>query len=65
MKSETKIIKWEQEIFTPQNSISSKRVESVNDRVSYIVPRDGWYSIFVLNVHAASEKKVTLQKTVL
>ena len=34
-----------------------KRVEFVNDRVSYIVLRGRWCNIIVLNVHALSEEK--------
>jgi len=34
-----------------------KRVEFFSDRVSYIVLRDCWCTIIVLNVHAPSEKK--------
>ena len=41
-----------------------KRVECVSDRVSYIVLRGRWCNIIVLNVHAPSGKKVTIQKTV-
>ena len=34
-----------------------KRVESVSDRMSYIVLRGRWNNIIVLNVHAPSEEK--------
>ena len=34
-----------------------KRVEFVSDRVSYIVLRDYWCNIIVLNVHEQSEDK--------
>ena len=34
-----------------------KRVEFVSDRMSYIVLRDRWNNIIVLNVHAPSEEK--------
>ena len=34
-----------------------KRAEFVSDRMSYIVLRDRWYNIIVLNVHAPSEEK--------
>ena len=34
-----------------------KRVEFVNDRMSYIVLRGRWCNIIVLNVHAPSEEK--------
>jgi len=42
---------------TPKNTISSKRVEFLNDRVSYIVLRGRWCNIIVLSVHAPSEAK--------
>jgi hypothetical protein len=34
-----------------------KRVEFVNDRVSYIVLRGRWCNVIVLNVHALSKEK--------
>ena len=34
-----------------------KRVEFVGDRISYIVLRDCWCNIIVLNEHAPSEEK--------
>jgi exonuclease III len=34
-----------------------KRVEFVNDRVSYTVMRGRWSNIIVLNVHAPNEEK--------
>ena len=34
-----------------------KRVEFVRDRLSYIVLRDRWCNIIVVNVHAPSEEK--------
>jgi hypothetical protein len=34
-----------------------QRVESVSDRMSYIVLRGHWCNIIVLNVHALSEEK--------
>jgi exonuclease III len=34
-----------------------KRVEFVNDRMSYIILRDHWFHIIVLNVHAPTEDK--------
>jgi exonuclease III len=34
-----------------------KRVEFVNDRMSYIVLRGRWFHIIVLNVHAPTEDK--------
>jgi hypothetical protein len=34
-----------------------KRVESVRDRISYIILRGRWFHIIVLNVHAPTEDK--------
>jgi hypothetical protein len=34
-----------------------KRVEFVNNRMSYIVPKGRWFNIIFLNVHAPSEEK--------
>jgi exonuclease III len=34
-----------------------KRVEFVSDRMSYIVLRDPWFHIIVLNAHASKEDK--------
>jgi hypothetical protein len=57
MEREMKIISRE-EVFLHQRRASAvKRVEFVNDRVSYIVLRGRWCKIMVLNVHAASEEK--------
>jgi hypothetical protein len=35
-----------------------KRVESVSDRISYIILRGRWCDIIVLNVHATTEDKI-------
>jgi hypothetical protein len=35
-----------------------KRVEFVSDRMSYIILRDSWYHIIVLNVHGPTEDKI-------
>jgi hypothetical protein len=35
-----------------------KRVEFVSDRMSYIILRDHWCHILVLNVHAPTEDKI-------
>jgi hypothetical protein len=43
-----------------------KRVESVSDRMSYIILRGRWCDIIVLNVHAPTEDKIddiTVHKT--
>jgi exonuclease III len=34
-----------------------KRVEFINDRMSYIILRSHWFQIIVLNVHAPTEEK--------
>jgi hypothetical protein len=34
-----------------------KRVEFINDRMSYIILRGRWFHIIVLNVHAPTEAK--------
>jgi len=36
---------------------AGKRVEFVNDRLSYILLRGRWRNIIVVNVHAPSEEK--------
>ena len=44
--------------FVHQRTASAvKRVEFVGDRMSYIILRDCWHYIIVLNVHAPSEEK--------
>jgi hypothetical protein len=52
-----KIINCEQFFVHQRIAPAVKRVEFVNDRVSYIVLRDRWCNIIVLNVHAPSEEK--------
>jgi hypothetical protein len=46
-------------VYFVHQSITSavKRVDYVNDRVSYIVLRGRWCNIIVLNVHAQGEEK--------
>ena len=39
-----------------------KRVEFVNDRISYRVMRDCWCNIIVLNVHGPSEEKTIFMR---
>jgi exonuclease III len=39
-----------------------KRVEFVSDRMSYIILKDRWCDIIVLNVHAPTEYKVDVIK---
>jgi hypothetical protein len=38
-------------------SSAAKRVEFVNDKMSYIILRGRWFHIIVLNVHAPTEYK--------
>jgi hydroxypyruvate isomerase len=46
-------------IFVNKRIISAvKRVESVNDRMSYIILRGRLFHIIVLNVHAPTEDKI-------
>jgi hypothetical protein len=48
----------ETELFEHNRILSAvKRVEFVSDRMSYIVLRDRWINIFVLNVHTSSAEK--------
>jgi len=39
-----------------------KRVEFVSDRLSYIVLKDLWYNITIVNVHAPSQEKSDASK---
>jgi hypothetical protein len=39
-----------------------RRVDFVNDRMSYIILRGRWYHIIVLNVHAPIENKIDDEK---
>jgi len=58
MERETNIISWEMDFFVHHRIISAvKRVESVSDMVSCIVPRGCWCNIIVLNVQLPSEEK--------
>jgi hypothetical protein len=44
--------------FVQKRIISAvKRVEFINDRISYIILRGRWFHIIVLNVHAPTEDK--------
>jgi len=36
MEKETRIANWEQDFYTPHNSINSRTEEFVSDRMSYI-----------------------------
>jgi hypothetical protein len=54
---EMKIIKWEQVFVQRRIVLAVKRVEFVNDRLSYMVLRGRWHNIIVVNVHAPSEEK--------
>jgi len=53
-----KIISSEQVFFVNSRIVSAmKRVEFVNESLSYIVLRGRWRNIIVVNVHAPSEEK--------
>ena len=46
------------EVFVHHRIVSAiNRVEFLRDRMSYIVLRDRWCNIIVLNVHAPTEEK--------
>jgi hypothetical protein len=48
-------------IFVHKRTISAvEGVESVTDRMSYIILRGRWCHIIVLNVHAPTEDKMTM-----
>jgi hypothetical protein len=52
-------INWVQAFLVHKRIISAvKRVEFVNDRMSYIIVRGCWFHIIVLNVHALTEDKI-------
>jgi hypothetical protein len=57
MEKEMKIINWEQGFFVHHRIVSAVKTEFVSDRVPYIVLRDRWCNIIVLNVHTPSEDK--------
>jgi hypothetical protein len=49
---------WVQGFFVHKRIISAvKRVEFINDRMSYIILRGRWFHIIVLTVHAPTEDK--------
>jgi hypothetical protein len=58
MEKETKIINCEEDFFVYYRVVSVvKRVDSVIDRMSYIVLIGRWCNIIVLNARAPSEGK--------
>ena len=57
-----KIINWEQDFLHRSIVSEVKRVEFVSDMLSYIELRGRWPNIFVVNVHAPSEKKSDVSK---
>ena len=62
MAKETKIMNWEQDFYVHHRIVSGvKGVESVSDRMSYVVLRGRRCSIIVLNVHAPSGEKSDAQ----
>jgi len=58
-RKEMIIINWEQVFFFVHHRIVSavKRVEFVSNRLSYILLRDRWHNIVLVNVHAPREEK--------
>jgi hypothetical protein len=38
--------------------LAVERVEFINDRMSYVIWRDCWFHIIVLNVHVPTEDKI-------
>jgi len=62
---ETKIINLEQEFLQNRRVSKVKGVESLSDRISYIVLRSRWFNIIVLNCMHPVRRKVMIQKTVL
>jgi hypothetical protein len=58
MEKEPKIINWEQDcLYTTEYYQQLKKVESVSDRLLYIVLRGRWCNIIVLDAHAPTKKK--------
>jgi hypothetical protein len=58
MAQESKINNWEQVFFLHHRIVPAvKRVDFVTERILYIVLRDRWCNIIVLNVHATCEKE--------
>jgi hypothetical protein len=66
MEKETKIIDWiGNRIFAHHRIVSAvNTVQSISDRMLYRVLRGCWCNIIVLNVHAPSEDKIDVEKTV-
>ena len=57
-KKENKIVNWKQDILVHHRIVSAvKRVEFVNDRVSFSVLKGRWCNIIVRNVLEPSEDK--------
>jgi hypothetical protein len=58
MEREMRIMNYVQFFFVQKRIISAvKRIEFVNDRMSYIILRGRWCQVIVLNVHAPTEDK--------
>jgi hypothetical protein len=59
MATGMRTLNWVQDLFFVHKRIISavKRVESVSNRMSYIILRGRWFHIIVLNVHAPTNKQ--------
>jgi len=58
MEKKTKILNWEQDFCAHHRKRSGvKSVDFVSNRVPYMVLRNRWCNITVLNAHATTEEK--------
>jgi hypothetical protein len=62
MERGMKSINWVQDILHKRIISTVKRVQSVSDRMSYIILRGRWFHIIILNVHASIEDKIDYVK---
>jgi hypothetical protein len=59
MEKRMRTMNWVEGFFVHKRIISAvKRVEFVNDRMSYIILMGCWFHIIVLNVYAPTEDKI-------
>ena len=64
MEEERKIIRLGTGFFVHYRIVTAvKRVESVSDKLSYLILRGRCFNIIVLNVHAKVRRKVMIEKT--